>query len=158
MKKAAIAVIMAVLIMLALSSCAETASLEDEDTVATVPTIAITDADVPQHDAPSPERISEIEQAWYKAENNPLSFEAECVYYTNIEGYDIFILPGLVKTRSEINIGGYNFEYDSSFTVYAYKSGVFNTIADAYKAGTLSQRDIAIIAYIHQKMYDAGNG
>lgn len=158
MKKSAFAVALAVLCAAALVSCGSSPASEGEDIVATVQTIVVSEADLPVVGAPSPEKISEIEEAWYKSENNPLSFETECVYYTNINGYDVFLLKGLVKKDVEKKIDGYTFAYDSSFTVYAYKSGSFITIEDAYKNTIFSSRDIAIISYIHQKYTVGKNG
>lgn len=152
MKKALALLVSFASVVLMLAACGDAAVINDTGVTQTEPTYVITDDDVPNTPPISPTRISEIERAWEDGEGNPLSFDAECVYYTSIGGYDVFILPGFIYKATEKKIGQSTFEYDRSFTIYAYKDGAIRTLEDAYKSGVISQREVAVIAYIHNKL------
>ena len=103
----------------------------------------------------------EIETAWSKQLDRPFEqwFDSSTFrgvrYYGEYNGYHIlFDDTGIrMMVYGGTTIAGEEFEHSTPFDLYAYKDGVFLTLAEAYEQGLISKEQIALIAECHRNIH-----
>lgn len=85
--------------------------------------------------------------------DDPFSYGG-CRYYGKYNGYYILSETNQACILTTVTIGEYDFELDSR-NLEAYKDGAGMDLADAYKRGYISDKDLAKIYGYHTKMEEA---
>lgn len=109
----------------------------------------------------------EIENAWQTAGMGELTwYTVERIsgtrYYGYFDGYHVLLMPGTDFESTLLAIGKEEFYMWGSFSLYAYREGVFWELSQAYEQGFLSAQGLYNIAQEHRKLEEMlhpdGNG
>lgn len=92
----------------------------------------------------------EIKEAWSKEEGVDYSKHVDLDrryvcgmrYYGSYNGYTFLFSQGQLQMLCSVTVGDFEFKYNSSFTIYAYKDGQFYTLRQVYEAGEITDKHL----------------
>ena len=108
-----------------------------------------THAVVPLTDA----QKQEVSDAWLAKEGHALDWTYDpsngLRYYGTYSDCVVFMLPAAETGETFFEVAGWPFRHDSGFAIYAYRSGEFALLEDAYNQGWLTSSHILTICVRH---------
>ena len=163
--KKAISIMMVLILLLgAFAGCGNAMYSDSETTpIANVGADPESDPDPDSDSELDNEEKAKLEEDWFKLKGEPLEwwdFEngqyEGARYYGTFNGYIIFFVehPSIGATiDADRGVGDFIFYHSGNFQIYAYKSGEFYTLEEAYRNGLLSDNQIEKIYNIHWHKY-----
>lgn len=109
-------------------------------------------------DIASADKMLSLKSAWLLNMGYIPSFTQEWGerYYGSFGSYEIALVPGQAAWVETKRIGGEEFTFSSSFTLYAYNDWKFYSLEEVYAAGYISREELAELAEIHRQWKSGG--